>query len=70
MRMNVKSLVSEELIRQLLYTDDTDLVAHSLTDIQEFMDRFANACTKFELTISLKKQNYEYVSSGGSVCRA
>ena len=64
-RMHAKSLVSDELIRELLYADDADLVAHSLTDIQEIMDRFADACTKFGLTISLGKTKVMYTPAPG-----
>jgi hypothetical protein len=63
--MNAKSLVSDELIRELLYADDADLVAHSLTDIQEIMDRLADDCTKFGLTISLGKTKVMYTPAPG-----
>ena len=51
-RFNAKSKTSDCLVRKLLYADDADLVAHSVEDMQDIMDRFANACKCFELTIS------------------
>ena len=64
-RMNASSLVSETLIRELLYADDADLVAHSPADMQEIMDRFADACTKFGLTISLVKTKVVHTPAPG-----
>ena len=64
-RMNAKTLVSEMLVRELLYADDADLVAHSAEDMQEIMDRFANACTKFGLTISLEKTKVMFTPAPG-----
>ena len=46
-----------ELIRKHLYAKDADLVAHSLIDIQEIMNHFADAGIKFGLTINLGKTN-------------
>ena len=64
-RMNAKTMVSEVLVRELLYADDADLVAHSAEDMQEIMDRFANACTKFGLTISLEKTKVMFTPAPG-----
>ena len=54
-RFNAKSKTSDCLVRKLLYVDDPDLVAHSVEDMQDIMDRFANACKCFGLIISLDK---------------
>ena len=54
-RFQAKTLVHESLVRELLYADDADLVAHSAEEMQIVMDRFADACTRFGLTISLDK---------------
>ena len=39
----------------MLFTDDAAVAAHSPSQLQYLMDRFSNACTAFELTISLTK---------------
>ena len=39
----------------MLFADDSAVEAHSSSQLQYLMDRFANACTAFGLTISLKK---------------
>ena len=64
-RMNAKTLVSQALVRELLYADDADLVAHTAEDMQEIMDRFENACTKFGLTISLDKTKVMFSPAPG-----
>ena len=40
----------------MLFADVAAVAAHSPSQLQPLMDRFANACTAFGLTISLKKQ--------------
>ena len=64
-RMNAKTLVSQALFRELLYADDADLVAHTAEEMQEIMDRFADACTKFGLTISLDKTKVMFSPAPG-----
>lgn len=39
----------------MLFTDDAAVAAHSQEHLQTLMDRFAQACQDFSLTISLKK---------------
>ena len=39
----------------MLFADDVAIAAHSPSQLQSLMDRFANACTDFGLIISLKK---------------
>ena len=56
--MNAKSKTFQTLIRELLYADDADLVAHTEGDMQKIMDIFSNPCTAFGLTISIKKVMY------------
>ena len=50
-RFCAKTLVSEGLIRELLYADDADLVAHSSEDMQIIMDRFED---RFALVSALQ----------------
>ena len=54
-RFNAKSKTFQCLVRELLYADDADFVAHTEEDMQAIMDLFSKACTAFGLTISLKK---------------
>ena len=44
------------MIRNMLFADDTAVETDSQSHLQSLMDRFANACTDFGLTISLKKR--------------
>lgn len=53
-RFQAKTLVSDGLVRELLYADDADLVTHSPVDMQLVIDLFTNACTCFELTALIK----------------
>ena len=54
-RLRAKTKVREVLVRELLFADDAAVTAHSLEDLQHLINRFAEACTLFGLTISLKK---------------
>ena len=54
-RFNAKFKTFETLIRELLYADDAEFVAHSEAAMQVIMDRFSAVCGAFGLTISLKK---------------
>ena len=64
-RFNARSKNFEALIRELLYADDADFLAHSLEDMQCIMDRFSASCTAFGLTISLKKTKVMYTPVPG-----
>lgn len=64
-RFGAPTLVHESLVRELLYADDADLVAHSAEDMQTVMDLFADACTRFGLTISLDKTKVMYTPAPG-----
>ena len=52
-RLQAKTKVLEEFVRELLFAGDCGLVAHSQEDMQLIMDRFAAACSRYGLTISL-----------------
>ena len=54
-RLKAKTKIQKKLIRDMLFADDAAIVAHSQEDLQKLMDRFADACSEFGLTISIKK---------------
>lgn len=54
-RLRAKTKVQEVLIRELLFADDAALSSHTEDGLQKLVDRFAEACKEFGLTISLKK---------------
>ena len=54
-RFNAKRELTIAMVRDLLYADDCDLVAHTEADMQRMMDLFSRACTALGLTISLDK---------------
>ena len=54
-RLKAKTKVRDILIRELLFADDAAVTAHTLEDLQHLIYCFAEACTLFGLTISLKK---------------
>ena len=54
-RFAAKTKVLLALVRDFLYADDCDLVGHTESDMQCFMDRPSEACRAFGLTISLDK---------------
>jgi len=51
----MKTKLHEVLIGELLFADDAALTAHTEELLQRLITCFANACTEFSLTISLKK---------------
>ena len=55
------------IVRNLLYADDCDLVAHTESDMQCFMDRISEACRAFGLTISLEKTVVMFQPAPGTV---
>ena len=66
-RFSAKSKTFQALVREFLYADDADLVAHSEEDMQVIMDHLSTACTAFGLTISLKKTEVMYSPAVGQV---
>ena len=54
-RLRAKTKTRQVLIRDMLYADDAAFAAHSEQELQSLMDRFADACDLFSLTISRKK---------------
>ena len=51
-----KTKTTNILVRELLFADDSALIAHSAQEIQRIVDAFANASSKFGLKINIKKQ--------------
>ena len=66
-RFAAKAKVLLALARNLLYIDDCDLVAHTESDMQCFMDRLSEACRAFGLTISLDKTVVMFQPAPGTV---
>jgi hypothetical protein len=54
-RLQAKTKVHTDTIRDLLFADDCALNAISETDMQHCVDKFSEACSNFGLTISTKK---------------
>ena len=50
-----KTKTTRILMRELLFADDTALVAHSAEEMQKIVDAFSNASKKFGLKINIKK---------------
>ena len=55
--LKAKSKIRKVLIRELLFADDAALTSHSAESLQRLIDKFADACKEFGLTISIKKTN-------------
>lgn len=56
-RLRAKTKVRKIIIRDMLFADDAAVSSHTEHDLQCLMDRFAQACKDFGLTINLKKTN-------------
>ena len=54
-RLTAKTKVFFQIIRDLLYADDCDLVTHTEADMQNLLNVFAATCKSFGLEINLKK---------------
>lgn len=54
-QFRAKTKTNQVLIRELLFADDTALVAHTLEDIQRITTLFAKSVSDFGLQINLKK---------------
>lgn len=65
-RYKAKTKTFIALVRDLLYADDCDLVAHSEHDMQRTLDLFSSACIAFGLTISLKKTKVMFTPAPGA----
>ena len=65
-RLNSKTRTSKVLIRDLLFSDDCALLAHTLDDMQAITNGFARSARRFGLTISLKKTEVIYQPKPGA----
>ena len=54
-RLKAKSGITEMLLRDILFTDDSALFSHNLEDMQFIGNSFAQSAHRYGLTISLKK---------------
>jgi len=54
-RLRAKTKTKRVLIRELLYADDTAIVAHSEMHLKNLCERFAKTCNDFSMSINLKK---------------
>ena len=54
-RLNAKTKTLKRLLLEALFADDCALLAHKESDLQAIVNRFAEACRLFGLTISLSK---------------
>ena len=52
---NTKTKITNILVRELLFADDSALIAHSAEEIQRIVDAFANASSKFGLKFNRKQ---------------
>lgn len=59
-RLQAKSRVKTHIIRDLLFADDCSLNASSEADLQYCLDKFAEACSNFGLTINTEKTEVMY----------
>ena len=50
-----KTKTTQILVRELLFADDSALVAHSAEEMQKIVDAFSDASKKFGLKINIKK---------------
>ena len=54
-KFRAKTNATRILMRELLFADDSALVAHSAEDMQKIVDVFSDASKKFSLKINIKK---------------
>ena len=64
-RLVSQTKASSSLVRELLYVDDCDIIAHSEDELQCFMKHFVSACNSFGLKVILKKTVVMYDPAPG-----
>ena len=66
-RLNAKTKTLKRLLLEALFADDCALIAHTEFDLQVIVNRFAEACRLFGLTISLSKTEVLFQPAPGTV---
>ena len=64
-RFNARSKTFDILVRELLYADDANFLAHSEEDMQHILDRFSAASAAFGLKINLEKTTVMFTHAPG-----
>ena len=59
-QFKAKTLTTRFLVREMLFADDSALVAHTAEDMQMLVDCFARAASHFSLKINIKKTECLY----------
>ena len=59
-QFKAKSKTSIKIVTDMLYADDSALVAHSVEDMQSLVEKFARAASQFSLQINIKKTECLY----------
>jgi len=55
-----KTKTSQKIVREMLFADDSAMVAHEAQSIQRLVDRFSLAAKQFSLKINIKKKECLY----------
>ena len=63
-----KAKTTRILMRELLFTDDSALVAHSAEEMQKIVDAFSNASKKFGLRLVHLSTDYARDSGTTTIC--
>ena len=59
-RLKAKTKTITQLLLQLLFADDTALLAHSISDMQNTIDKFAEASKEMGLNVNITKTDVLY----------
>ena len=59
-QFRAKSRTTKYLVREMLFADDSALVAHTANDMQLLVDQFSKAATQFSLKINIRKTECMY----------
>jgi hypothetical protein len=59
-QFRAKTKTTQSLVREMLFADDSAIVAHNVEDMQRLVDKFAHVASLFSLKINLKKTECLY----------